>query len=280
MENEAELIGVHAGTPPEVYHNWPGAHYSTLKYMRQSAAHFYVHDTNPQEPTEAMNLGQALHTAVLEPEEFDERFAEAPSQTKRSAKERAAWAELQAERPKATILRPDAFERVAKISTRVHRHPTIGPMLKGGGLSELSMAWRDEASGLLCRGRIDWVGQLEGYNCFIDFKFVNSIEPQLFAKSVYEHGWYIQAPMYINGGDETAPTEEGRRFKFVAVETSPPYEMIVYELDDAAYLQGEAEYKRYLMMLAKCKESGKYPGKPLQTQVISLPGWARTEEGQ
>jgi hypothetical protein len=61
------------------YRAAPGLSYSALKHLAVSALRFWFHEINPEapavEPSPEMRFGSAVHAAILEPEEFDNRYA-------------------------------------------------------------------------------------------------------------------------------------------------------------------------------------------------------------
>lgn len=67
-------VGIVYGMPAETYHRIDALNASALKELAKSARHLYVRMTTPFEPSDAMLLGTAVHTATLEPEKFDESF--------------------------------------------------------------------------------------------------------------------------------------------------------------------------------------------------------------
>ena len=66
--------GLHPRTPEHQYRLWPAANYSSIKEFDSTPLHAYQHLIDPPAPTPAMELGTALHTAILEPERFSERY--------------------------------------------------------------------------------------------------------------------------------------------------------------------------------------------------------------
>ena len=57
---------------------------SALKAFNRSPNHYIQYLTGPRKASKAMAFGSALHCAVLEPDEFDSRYALAPKLEKRT----------------------------------------------------------------------------------------------------------------------------------------------------------------------------------------------------
>ena len=66
------------------YHAAPGASASRLKQLKRSAAHMKYDMDNPQEPTPAMIIGSATHSAILEPDLFVKEWGRLPEGDGRS----------------------------------------------------------------------------------------------------------------------------------------------------------------------------------------------------
>ena len=66
--------GLHPDVPAEVYFACEAASNSRLTDLRKTPAHCRHRIDNPDEPTEALTVGDAFHAMVLLPESFDQRY--------------------------------------------------------------------------------------------------------------------------------------------------------------------------------------------------------------
>ena len=68
--------------PEDEYHELPYISNSDISLVLRSPAHYYANrvdpEREPEEPTPQMLDGRALHTAILEPELYKERFVVLP----------------------------------------------------------------------------------------------------------------------------------------------------------------------------------------------------------
>lgn len=79
MDGSTERLGLLAGLSNDEHHADPAIGASGLKLLEQSPLHYWDAYINPErekrEPTLAMRMGTAWHTAVFEPQEFSSRYA-------------------------------------------------------------------------------------------------------------------------------------------------------------------------------------------------------------
>ena len=135
------------------------------------------------------------------------------------------------------------------------------------------MTWRDDASGLRCKGRIDCLATIAGRAAIVDIKTTTDARPDAFARSIATYGYHFQAAHYLAGMRANGVDVVG--FVVIAVESRAPHGVAVYELDAEALEVGEERRRALLSTLAECRASGRWPG--YRTQTISLPRWAARE---
>lgn len=252
------------------YHAHPAVSKSHLDKVAKSPAHYWAYylDPNrvPPEPTAAMVLGTALHTAVLEPHLWDEQFAVPPQAFDRRTKvgkELAAAFEAEAEGK--TVLTPDDADRIRRMADAVHRHPASSFLLDLPGTREASYFWADEATGLECKCRPDWHSQ--DRRLLVDVKTTEDASPRGFAKSCANFRYHVQAHWYQQ------PFQEAEQFLFIAVEKQPPHLVAVYAATPAMVAAGARAAGRDLQVLADCHASGVWPGYGDEILPLDLPRW-------
>ena len=252
------------------YHAHSAVSKSHLDKVAKSPAHYWVHylDPNrvPPEPTAAMVLGTALHTAVLEPNLWDEQFAVPPHAFDRRTKAgKQLAAAFEAEAEGKTVLTPDDADRIRRMADAVHQHPASSFLLELPGTREGSYFWTDQETGMECKCRPDW------HSCdrriVVDVKTTEDASPRGFAKSVANFRYHVQAEWYQR------PFEEAEQFLFIAVEKQPPYLVAVYYATPAMVAAGGRAADRDLALLAECRASGVWPGYSDEIQPLELPGW-------
>jgi hypothetical protein len=122
-------------------------------------------DRRPPGPSDEMEFGSALHLLLLEGEDAYRKHCVIKPATYIDAKTGEekdwngnanvckAWLE-EHDRPGVHIITEDADRRVRHMTALIQNHPELGgPMQKG--LSEVSVLWTHEASGIRLRARFD-----------------------------------------------------------------------------------------------------------------------------
>lgn len=265
-----------ADLKPGIYPDMPDADYratkavscSVLKRFAEAPAKALV----PSKDTEAMTAGRLIHSALLEPHKFEGRYAK----TDLDRRGTKAWQAAQEEAGCRQLLKADEFDKMATLRDAVLAHPTARELLAPGLEAEASMFWRDEVTGLFCRGRVD--GLRRDQRLIVDVKTTVDASPPEFAKSAgnYRHHW--QEAFYRHGVKSAPGGFEADRFIFIAVEREPPFLIGIYELSPSAVAQGDREVMRALHEYAECERTGIWPGYAPEIVMVDLPIWAMEEE--
>lgn len=258
---------------------------SHLDQVNRSPAHYWSRYVDParepEPPTDAMQLGTALHTAVLEPELWGEQIIlppvdapKRPSVTQRNAAKPSAatleaiefWDAFDQEAAGKILLTREDAERVQAMAMAVRQHPAAGFLLGQGGVREQSYLWTDSATGLECKCRPDF--HTADRRIIADVKTTEDASPRGFAKSVANFRYHVQAAFY---GDALG----AEQFLFIAVEKRKPFLVAVYAASAAMVEQGRAEAAANLRLIADCRSADQWPGYSDTIELIDLPRWAQ-----
>lgn len=219
-----------------------------------------------KKPTKAMDLGTAVHAAILEPDAFQERFVVAPEikrTTKAGKAEYKAWCEDNASK---RVLSGFDMSTCLRASTAVLTHPVASEFLSGGHAEQV-MIW-DTPQGIKAKGKVDY---LKGRR-IVDVKTTQSAVRDSFAKSIELYRYHVQAAFYSDGLQalvgKSYPVEE---FVFIVVETQPPYHVAVYIADETMLIEGRTAYEKDLRIYADCIRQDVWPGLTEKPSYISLP---------
>lgn len=160
------------------------------------------------------------------------------------------------------------YVRVQAMADVLSTHETAMRLLSEGR-PEVSAYALDEPTGVLRRGRFDWLGP----RILTDYKSTRSADPWSFAGDAARFGYHMQAAWYLDlAADLDHPAEA---FAFIAQEKEAPYLVEVYDLDAAAIDRGRELNRRALERFRDCRESGLWPGYTgQQFSTLSLPKWA------
>jgi len=135
------------------------------------------------------------------------------------------------------------------------------PSVKGAfleGASERTIIWQEE--GLWFRARLDWV-PLSG-EIFYDYKTAGaSAHPHAWRRALYDHGYDIQAALYLRGIAAVFGFPDAR-FRFIVQEIQPPYALSVIELTPAALGMAQRKIDEAIRLWSWCLEHDEWPGYP------------------
>lgn len=268
--------GIYPDISRSDYEKIDAANYSTLKHFEFSPAHAREYILHPPEPTESMEFGTALHAAILEPDKFKAEYVKAPQIDRRTKEGKANWKKFEEEHPGHNYLSPDDWDGCETIIKQIEQNETAIHLLRGVGKNEVCIVWKDEETGMLCKGLLDRITSMFGWTVVVDVKSTQSALPPIFAGQAARMGYFIQAAMYIDGLNALAPLE--RRFVTLAIEKKRPFGMSAFEYDEQAIAEGRGRYKKYLAQFKECKKTGIWPGYPSGINPLSLPRWAVKEQ--
>jgi hypothetical protein len=151
----------------------------------------------------------------------------------------------------------------------------VDPVPLTAGKPEQTMVWQDAQYGVWCRGRIDWLH--DDLSAIDDLKTTTrSAHPEAFAKNLYSYGCDVQAAFYLRGlhaylGETLHPHPIA--WRWVVVETSPPYGLSVIEPGPAVLELANAKVDAALKLWAECLERDSWPGYPTKVATAELPAW-------
>jgi hypothetical protein len=256
------------------YHAMPGASASRLKQLQRSAAHMKYAMDNPQEPTQAMVIGTATHSAILEPVLFVKEWGRLPEGDGRSKAVKQAKAELISEFGADHILKPDAYDNILAMRDSVFGNALALDLLDGAD-TETSHYWTQ--NGVACKARIDALPREDSpwSDCVVDIKTTANGSPEEFRRSCFNFSYHLQARHYLSAAERD-------RFIFIVVERDAPHCVAIYELDEAALELGRQDREFLLGQWALCEAEqaaggpDAWPGFPIEIQELSLPSWAYT----
>ena len=254
-------IGIHQGIPAEEYHQGPGVSQTSVKRaMKYSLYHARDALLNPLEGEKADHFatGTATHTVLLEPHLFHDQVIEGLPIDRRSNANKARHAEFAAANEGRIILTPKEYAKPKGMAAGVMRNKRAAALLKAPGLTELSFVWKDEETGLLCRGRADRYCRFEDTNIVADIKtHAGRCDVESIEKAIGKCGYDVQAAFYLDGLNVLEPAE--RRFIYIFCEKTPPYSCRLFEASDDMIQHGRAKYRKGLKLWAEADRTGVWP---------------------
>ena len=221
-----------------------------------------------------MELGTAVHMAVLEPELFLETYTTAPAVSKTTKAGKEAWAEAEATGKK--LLKSEELDQIDRMHQSLLSHPGARKALKSAGKAEQSIFATDSATGLEMKCRPDY---LTDSGWVIDLKTTTDASAESFARSAANFRYHVQAAWYMHV-IQTATGERPKGFVFLAVEKSAPYAVQVFKASPELIEAGQQQAAADLQRIAECKqtytENKPWPGYPETATVLNLPPWVKS----
>jgi hypothetical protein len=226
-----------------------------------------------QDGTE-FDIGTAAHLAVLETGQFAARteLIEAPDYRSSRARELREKARADGKVP----LLLWQHDIVRAIAGSIRAHPIAGQAFSDG-LPEVTLTWSDEATGVPCKARVDWLPRHGGW--LTDLKTAVTANPRVWRDQAYRLGYHARAAWYLDGA-ETAIGRRPEEYWFVVVEKEPPYLVSVMAFDEAALDWGRLINRRACELFRRAADRGDWSGyrEPQADRDrafrVGLPPWA------
>lgn len=257
--------------PNDNYHKHSAISRSGLMTIyNQSPMHLkYNRDNGGIEETDALRIGGAFHTMVLEPELFDAQYHifEKPDLRTKAGKE--AMKEIEAAANGKTLVNKNEHAQMIDMAKSIRSQPAAQKLIHEKGIVEGSFFWRDYETGVEVKARPDWhIPQL-----VTDLKTAENASPRAFEKKIFDYGYDIQVYM-CREAIKAHYGEYPEAFVFIVVEKKPPYACAFYVATDEVIMSGQKRYGDLINIYAKCLKSNDWYGYGSHIQPIGIPYWA------
>lgn len=241
-----------------------------LKKILRSVSHFKYEKEHPKEPTKSMKFGTAFHLAALEPKLFKETFTICPEFSGKGS--RLAKTEWLAQNETKLILDNDDMTSIMEMLKKLSAHP-IASKLLADGKAEEAYFWEHKDSGLKLKCKPDF---LRSGRLVADLKTTVDANLEAFQRTSMNYKYHLSAAHYLDG-ISTVLNETYDTFYLIAVENEPPYEVQVFDLDEATIEKGMQLRERAITKLMETRE-GKIPeGYSNGIVPLGLPPWGWSE---
>ena len=280
--------GAYSGIDTADYHRTPhrrpaaAISASGLKtLLHRSPAHYWFDSPlNPNRPPEKdkphFNVGKAAHDMLLLSERWPECYHVLPEGFSR-AKSKAMASEIAeadaAQDAGKTLLSADDAELVHAMAAAIRANRLATAVLSNGE-SEVTLCWRDEATGVWLRARPDFLPHKR--LIIPDLKTAADASPRAFQRAIANLGYAMAAALYIDGIAAvygTRPTN----WLHVVVEKEPPHVVALYELPAEDIQRGRHLCRRAINRFAECLSADRWPGYSDEPSPLGLPGWERRQ---
>jgi exodeoxyribonuclease VIII len=257
--------GVYLDLPADQYHAVDAVSATRLKKLHSTTpGHFKAWLEKPQKASEAMLFGTIAHAYLLEKSLLSKQFASYPEGIDGRMKDGKALKEKWEDEGKTVVSR-ELFNKACDAAMAVNAHLP-------GGRTEISLFTVEQGSNLLCKARIDLVPS--GPSIW-DLKTTEDASANGFEATAFKCGYHIQAAFYLDLWNALCGSVENKtEFKFLALETEPPYAWQVFKCSDSFLERGRQDYQAALLKYAECQKTNKWPMYPQEEATLFLPAWA------
>lgn len=237
----------------------PELHWSALKRIGQSPAHYKYGLDNPTPPSPSMMFGTLVHTMVL---------GGPPVAVYEGERRGKAWAEFRAENDGVQIVTIAEWERAQRCASAVLGDRVVQERGLLEGVHESS--WTAKLYGRQCAGRIDVLHPRR----VVELKTARDTRPGRLQAQCQGMSYHAQLAWYREAARVLDPVcREPREAWIIGVESSPPYVVTVLQLSESALIEGEKLNHAWLEQLAACEAVDEWPGytqSPVPFEVFSM----------
>ena len=253
--------GIVQRLPAEQYHNTKALiSKSMLDVAARSLSKFHHALTQPltEKDSDALRIGSMFHVMVLEPHLFHDQFTMLPSNwpTSRSNADKAYRAQWHLDnRADGKYHYTQAeYAMLEGMADSLRRHPRVAKLM-AHGQAEVTAVATHHRTGLRVKGRADFKSDV--LPVCLDLKSALDASISGFRKAIGERRYYVQDPFY--SWLFRTCGEDVDHFVFPVVEKESPYDCVVYELDPATRMAGEAIFERQLTQIREANDKGLFP---------------------
>lgn len=217
--------------------------------------------------TPALEFGNAVHLAILQPDEFGNSVLMAPEADGRTTEGKLIKARFMAGlTPGTLVLKRDDYHQACAMAQEI----TAAEEFKqfSARATGVELAGFANVKGVECRIKPDLLGD----DFLLDYKSTVSCTPRAFERSILTYGYVVQLAFYRMVAYVIDGKQRNNVF-ILAQEKKPPYEWMIYQLDLPYLNEATKQIVKALDKFAICKAFNDWPKLPKSTQLVSIPGW-------
>lgn len=208
-------------------------YHATKRYLSSSAVKaihsrsvYHLLNAIPYGETEAMKEGTAVHTRMLEPSEFEKNYIVMQpfnGSTREGKAIKATYVDY--EQNGKILLKAQQGEMINGMYESLQKNELAKSYLVG----DIELSHYTEFMGVKVKVRPD----VKGADFISDIKTCQDASPKAFRYEIYKRAYHVQAAFYCTVLGYTID-----QFKFIAMEKTYPYDVIVYTLSEQMQEEG------------------------------------------
>jgi len=246
---------------------------STIVHGFQSMLHLHHAWYAPHKDTPNMQWGRAVHTLLLEPRTFEDRYR--CWSGRRAGNEYKAFKEA-ADEVGAEVLKDEGefcMDWVEQAAQQVLRNPRVLELVESGQ-AERAVTAVDH--GMKCRGRIDWISGSQGR--LVDVKTTRSL--RTFSLDFFRLHYDVKLGLYQHWLNQA--TNAFWPVEVIVIENHPPFDAICIPVPDAVLDRGAVRGLRVIEQVRQCIEADCWPGAGGEEGVgtLDVPSWCMDDDDE
>lgn len=255
----------------EEYHAAPGISKTHLDVIsNKSPLHYRHYALHGSKTAPAKEFGSAAHCVILEPNEFEHRYAVAPDVDRRTKIGKETYAAFLAENIGKDLIDAGEYEKCLYMRDAIHSHPHASGLLTGG-LQEQTYFASDPETGELIKCRFDYlIGGISGIA--VDLKSAVDASEAGFGKSATKFRYDLQPAWYF----DVLLAEYGTRpeqFVWIAIEKEPPFAIGIYYATEEDIQAARVIARRDFMRILDHKRRDYWPDYGAEIKPLKLASW-------
>jgi hypothetical protein len=252
---------IHHSLSFDEYLDLPGEHFSSIKEVHRSPAHYRSH-VRPSD-NDALRIGRALHAAVLDPGAVQVvEYA--------GVRRGKDWEAFKAKHAGKLVLKPEQASEVEAMRSSVRAHKHASRILRNGSAEVTAQFDVDEVP---FKARVDFV---TSDSALVELKSTRDNHPRQFEREFARRLYHAQVALY-----RMALQANGLRCPAVyciAICKTAPHEVVVYEISEDTIEAGERLVFGWIAKLKECEKARQWPGIDNGNILpLRIPDWALVE---
>jgi len=214
--------------------------FSGFNNFFESPSHFLNYYLEPSKTTDAMFFGTVMHSIILEPDTFEEKYFISENFKLNTNIGKAIYDKALQEANGRTIIQKDLYLKAIKLKTIVWNNKPAHELLMQ--LTETEKHIKFNWAGWNWTGYIDGIGT----EIIVDLKKVADANPWTFRRTFFRMGYHRQAFLYLHGSNSL------RKRKYFIIAFDESSGVSVHFVDESAIISAEAELEQHLLYLKEC----------------------------
>ena len=230
------------------YRSLPALNASRFKAFHRSPYHFF--NQKEVETTEAMKVGTAIHTACLEPSQYDSTIGYLPDVDGRTTEGKAIKKAFEEKYAGKTILKAVSKEIVERAVNAIVTSDEW-EAIKENKAMRYEQVLMCDLFGIHCKARLDLIDVENGI--IRDIKSCDDASIERFKYTVKDRLYWLQAGFYTLMAETTF--NKRFNFEFIAVETSDPSTAQFHAVDEQELLKWKRVVETLLIKYKSCVDA-------------------------